>query len=167
MEDNRIQIVQNFYQIIFLSKNKEVKKCPIWRDHQWRRSSQRGDLRHRKINTFNECDKVSSTNFSCIQFQHGCSCQVEFFSSNPHSDNYLQVQVQFEANEFIQSSKRVQRITKPFVNQVNKFSTGSLPQNDSYLIGEYFFLQNTFSVPRHQRTSDLEAEVSASNDKFI
>lgn len=33
--------------------------------------------------------------------------KLAFLSSNLHSDNYLQVGVQFEANEFIQSSKRV------------------------------------------------------------
>lgn len=33
--------------------------------------------------------------------------ELDFLSSNLHSDNYLQVQVQFEVNEFIQSSKRV------------------------------------------------------------
>lgn len=32
-----------------------------------------------------------------------------------HSDNYSQVQVQFEGNKFIQSSKRIYRITKSFM----------------------------------------------------
>lgn len=59
------------------------------------------------INKFNEGDKGPHTNCSCTEFQYGVHIKLDFLPSNLHSGNYLQVQVQFEANEFIPSSKRV------------------------------------------------------------
>lgn len=94
----------------------------------------------------------------------GVPVELGFFPSNPHADSYLQVQVQFEANEFIPSSLKEFRASQNplWVRSVN-LALDRLHQNDGHLLGKYFSPQNTFLLPVHQRTSDLEIEDRALN----
>lgn len=73
-------------------------------------------MRLKKINVLNEGDSpltsltLNLTIDVCIKLMFGL-----VWSKKLHSDNHLQVQVQFEGNKFIQNSKSFQNQKKPFM----------------------------------------------------
>lgn len=72
---NGTQTVENVSQIIFLAKGKGVKEWPIWRAFS-SQSSQKGNVRHKKINVLKEGDSALSKS---VALNSTIGVQVELF----------------------------------------------------------------------------------------